>query len=151
MEWLRQRLSNAFHGNQNKKCILHFNTYTHVHTHTCMITHHADTHNWNKTFTKQWVTITMWSESEVTQSCPTLCDPMDCSPPGSSIHGIFQARGLAWGAISYVWCTLIFSVQLSSLLLYSVLLQCLKGSLEHNYLTSLYTNRLWYAAGKPLS
>ena len=32
------------------------------------------------------------SESEVAQSCPTLCDPMDCSPPGSSIHGIFQAR-----------------------------------------------------------
>ena len=36
------------------------------------------------------------SESEVTQSCPTLCDPMDCSPPGSSIHGIFQARVLEW-------------------------------------------------------
>ena len=33
-------------------------------------------------------------ESEVTQSCPTLCDPVDCSPPGSSIHGIFQARVL---------------------------------------------------------
>ena len=39
------------------------------------------------------------SESEVTQSCPTLSDPMDCSPPGSSIHGIFQARVLEWGAI----------------------------------------------------
>ena len=39
------------------------------------------------------------SESEVAQSCPTLSDPMDCSPPGSSIHGIFQARGLEWGAI----------------------------------------------------
>ena len=38
-------------------------------------------------------------ESEVTQSCPTLSDPMDCSPPGSSIHGIFQARVLEWGAI----------------------------------------------------
>ena len=34
------------------------------------------------------------SESEVAQSCPTLCDPMDCSPPGSSIHGIFQAKVL---------------------------------------------------------
>ena len=41
------------------------------------------------------------SESEVTQSCPTLCDPMDCSPPGSSIHGIFQARVLEWGAIAF--------------------------------------------------
>ena len=40
-------------------------------------------------------------ESEVAQSCPTLSDPMDCSPPGSSIHGIFQARVLEWGAISF--------------------------------------------------
>ena len=37
------------------------------------------------------------SESEVAQSCLTLCDPMDCSPPGSSVHGIFQARVLEWG------------------------------------------------------
>ena len=36
------------------------------------------------------------SESEVAQSCPTLSDPMDCNPPGSSIHGIFQARVLEW-------------------------------------------------------
>ena len=41
------------------------------------------------------------SESEVTQPCPTLCDPMDCSPPGSSVHGIFQARVLEWVAISF--------------------------------------------------
>ena len=40
-------------------------------------------------------------ESEVAQSCPTLCDPMDCSLPGSSIHGIFQARILEWVAISF--------------------------------------------------
>ena len=39
--------------------------------------------------------------SEVTQSCPTLCDPMDCSLPGSSVHGIFQARVLEWAAISF--------------------------------------------------
>ena len=39
------------------------------------------------------------SESEVVQSCPTLSNPMDCSLPGSSIHGIFQARVLEWGAI----------------------------------------------------
>ena len=38
----------------------------------------------------------MKSESEVTQSCPTLCDPMDCSLPGSSVHGIFKARVLEW-------------------------------------------------------
>ena len=41
------------------------------------------------------------SESEVAQSFPTLSDPMDCSPPGSSIHGIFQARVLEWGAIAF--------------------------------------------------
>ena len=41
------------------------------------------------------------SESEVAQLCPTLSDPMDCSPPGSSIHGIFQAKVLEWGAIAF--------------------------------------------------
>ena len=41
------------------------------------------------------------SESEVAQSCPTPRDPMDCSPPGSSVHGIFQARVLEWGAIAF--------------------------------------------------
>ena len=41
------------------------------------------------------------SESKVAQSCPTLSDPMDCSPPGSSIHGIFQARVLEWVAIAF--------------------------------------------------
>ena len=41
------------------------------------------------------------SESEVAQLCLTLCDPMDCSLPGSSIHGIFQARVLEWGAIAF--------------------------------------------------
>ena len=44
-------------------------------------------------------------ESKVAQSCPTLSDPMDCSPPGSSIHGIFQARVLEWGAIAFSGAT----------------------------------------------
>jgi len=53
------------------------------------------------------------SESEVAQSCLTLSDPMDCSPPGSPVHGIFQARVLEWGALrasktrgssKLVWC-----------------------------------------------
>ena len=39
------------------------------------------------------------SESEVAQSCPTRSDPVDCSLPGSSVHGIFQARVLEWGAM----------------------------------------------------
>ena len=50
------------------------------------------------------------SEREVSQSCLTLSDSMDCSPPGSSIHGIFQARVLEWGAIAfseeYVCCSI---------------------------------------------
>ena len=41
------------------------------------------------------------SESEVAQSCPTLSNPMDFSLPGSSVHGIFQARVLKWGAIAF--------------------------------------------------
>ena len=42
------------------------------------------------------------SENEVAQSCPTLSDPMDCSLPGSSVHGIFQAKVLGWVAIAFV-------------------------------------------------
>ena len=52
------------------------------------------------------------SESEVAQLCPTLHDPMDCSLPGFSVHGIFQARVLEWGAIAFSRVTdwaLIFS------------------------------------------
>ena len=49
------------------------------------------------------------SESEVTQSCPTLRSPMDCSLPGSSIHGIFQARVLEWVAIAFsTWIATIY-------------------------------------------
>ena len=53
------------------------------------------------------------SESEVAQSCPTLSDPMDCSLPGSSVHGIFQARVLEWVAVAFSRnecnCTLIWT------------------------------------------
>ena len=61
--------------------------------------------------TLEWVAISFsnawkWkvkvkSESEVAQLCPTISDPMDCSLPGSSIHGIFQTRVLEWGAIAF--------------------------------------------------
>ena len=50
-------------------------------------------HNFPPLVTIKW--------SEVSQLCPTLCDPMDCSLPGSSVHGIFQARVLEWVAISF--------------------------------------------------
>ena len=49
------------------------------------------------------------SESEVAQSCRTLSDPMDCSLPGSSVHGIFQARVLEWGAIAFSSLMIIWS------------------------------------------
>ena len=45
--------------------------------------------------------MTVKSESEGAQSCPTLSDPIDCSLPGSSVHGVFQARVLEWGAIAF--------------------------------------------------
>ena len=51
------------------------------------------------------------SESEVAQSCPTLSHPMDCSLTGSSVHGIFQARVLEWGAIAF--SEVLYSVQFS--------------------------------------
>ena len=54
------------------------------------------------------------SESEVAQSCLTLSNPMDCSLPGSSVHGIVQARVLEWGAIAFsviVYGDLIFNFQ----------------------------------------
>ena len=51
------------------------------------------------------------SESEVAQSCPTLSDPMDCSLPGSSVRGIFQARVLEWGAIAF--STILGQIKLS--------------------------------------
>ena len=51
-------------------------------------------------FGKEWIHVCK-AESEVAQSCPTLLDPMDCSLPGSSVHGILQARILEWVAISF--------------------------------------------------
>ena len=47
------------------------------------------------------------SQSEVAQSCPTLSDPVNCSLPSSSVHGIFQARVLEWGAIAFSACIFI--------------------------------------------
>ena len=60
------------------------------------------------------------SEREVAQSCPTLSDPMDCSPPDSSVHGIFQARVLEWGAIAFsesgtlMYCKIITHISLAN-------------------------------------
>ena len=54
------------------------------------------------------------SESEVAQLCPTLSDPTDCSPPGSSIHGNFQARALEWVAIAFSSLCLFMAEQCSA-------------------------------------
>ena len=52
--------------------------------------------------------------SSVAQSCPTLCDPMDCSLPGSSAHGICQARVLEWGAIAFSGSILVTYINMLS-------------------------------------
>ena len=56
-------------------------------------------------------------KSEVTQSCLTLSDPMDCTPPGSSVHGILQARVLEWGAIAFSKVTSLEVTKICSFLL----------------------------------
>ena len=56
------------------------------------------------------------SESEVSQLCPTLSGPMDCSPPGSSAHGIFQARVLEWVAIAFSVSSLLSELNSKELL-----------------------------------
>ena len=56
------------------------------------------------------------SESEVAQSCPTPSDPMDCRLPGSSVHGIFQARVLEWGAIAFSRLNLLVKSFMGSLI-----------------------------------
>ena len=53
------------------------------------------------------------SESEVAQSCPTLLNPMDCSPPGSSVPGILQARVLEWVAIAFSACYIPYKIIIS--------------------------------------
>ena len=73
-----------------------------VHIHNGILLSHK--RNAFESVLMRWMKIEPIIQSEkvkVTQLCPTLCDPMDCSPPGSSIHGIFQARVLEWVAISF--------------------------------------------------
>ena len=56
------------------------------------------------------------NESEVGQSCPTLHDPMDCSLPGSSVHGLFQARVLEWVVIAFsIWSEWLLSESLQTI------------------------------------
>ena len=74
------------------------------------------------------------SQSEVIQSCPTLSNPMDCSLPGSSIHGIFQARVLEWGAIAFS----IYHATCTQLLWYTTI----QPSKKPRVLTETHINRV---------
>ena len=79
----------------------------------------------------------MKSESEVAQSCPTLCDPMACHLPGSSIRGIFQARVLEWGAIVHRQISGLLNLLCSSHILY------LLGFFFLVILDTLFMNLFW--------
>ena len=80
----------------------------------------------------------------VGQSCPTLFDPMDCSPPGSSVHGIFQARILEWIAISFRWSSSRgFSLTQRSNTHLLCLLHCHMDSLPLRHLESPVTQINW--------
>ena len=80
----------------------------------------------------------MKSESEVAQSCPTLRDPMDCSLPGSSAHGIFQARVLEWGAIAF--SELKASSGEKNLLLSNMISDCFSCSLFSSFFFLFFFN-----------
>ena len=66
------------------------------------------------------------SKSEVAQLCPTLSDPMDCNLPGSSVHGVFQARVLEWGAITFsaISLSLLKPMSIESMMLSNHLILC---------------------------
>ena len=77
------------------------------------------------------------SESEVARWCPTLSNPMDCSLPGSSVHGIFQARVLEWGAIAFSGASLCYTAKWLSYIqffFYSVFHYGLSQDIEHSSL-----------------
>ena len=82
----------------------------------------------------KWSSFVVSLKSEVAQLCPTLCDPMDCSLPGFSVRGIFQARVLEWGAIA-------FSEQQQMANTYGKMLYilCHEGIMNFNHETPLHT------------
>ena len=88
------------------------------------------------------------SESEVAQWCPTLRDPMDCSPLGSSIHGIIQARVLEWGAIAFPASSpsvlyISYSLRGHTVLIHFMTFFCLNSMVEPNFFPlSLFSSSL---------
>ena len=102
--------------------------------------------------------MTVKRESEVTQSCPTPSDPMDCSPPGSCVHGIFQARVLEWGAIAFSASPIYIYVCISSIQSLSHVWLCdpmnhsMPGLPVHHQLPeSTLTHVHWVSPSHPLS
>ena len=94
------------------------------------------------------------SESEVTQSCPTLLDPMDCSPPGSSVHGIFQARVLEWGAIAFSSLLLIVvKINPKCLVIFSpfflIITNNFKGDSQELWPNNQSGHEVWMLRGSP--
>ena len=90
------------------------------------------------------------SEREVAQSCPTISDPMDCSPLGSSVHGIFQARVLEWGAIAfsvelpYDIANSLFNIHLKELKTVTQTRLCTQYSLQHYFtVPKMETSNPW--------
>ena len=83
------------------------------------------------------------SESEVAQSCPTLSDPMDCSLPGSSVQGIFQARVLEWGAIAFSFLPLDTAIYYKTLSYNLEIKQIILGSLLNFLQVSIFPSVKW--------
>ena len=82
------------------------------------------------------------SESEVAQSCPTLCDPMDCSLPGSSVHGIFQARVLEWGDSAFSASHLYVNLKMTGEWCLQITLFCDIGTIKIAHPNCKYTSPL---------
>ena len=84
------------------------------------------------------------SESEVAQSCPTLSNPMDCSLPGSSVHGVFQARVLEWGAIAFSRLEIWWSSKMKSTVMESCLYVEFVCMTQHIKFSEKLGRRIWW-------
>ena len=89
-------------------------------------------------------------ESEVVQSCPTLCEPMDCSLPGSSVHGIFQARVLEWVDIPFSNITQ-SEILIPKLALHSLTVFLISLPPGHSAPDTLASSALGYLLSLPLA
>ena len=86
LSWLLEMCHNRF------PCFVSYPVIIYAYLHVCIYIYYKNNFS---------ICVYIYKVSEVAQSCPTLCNPMDCSLPGFSVHGIFQARVLEWVAISF--------------------------------------------------